>query len=164
MRNLNEYARKAMSMLDSIGVPYSVVDSFKVNNRAKSRWGSCAKQYGRYTIDINGELLNERNSEDGLINTLIHELIHTCPNCMNHGTEWKKWATLVYVMLGYDVKRCSSAEEKGVIEHTVTPVNYKYFFHCANCGMVFKNERECKFVRNYTHYRCSCGGKIISDN
>ena len=93
MRDLMEYANFCMEMLDEINIPYCEPESFTINTRAR-RWGQCKyiRASGKFYININITLLDERNGEDGLINTILHELLHTCPGCMNHGAEWKKWA------------------------------------------------------------------------
>lgn len=112
MRDLIEYACKAMEMLDSIGVQYGNIIDFTVNTRAQKRWGQCRKVPGGYTININAVLLDERNSEDGLMNTILHELAHSVDGCMNHGTNWKAVANHIHNALGYNIKRTDSAEEK----------------------------------------------------
>ena len=163
MRDLQEYGLKCMEMLDALAIPYGNVLEIVVNTRAGSRWGQCRKIPSGYSININADLLNEKNAEEGLINTLLHELIHTCPNCMNHGEIWKNYAARVYRRYGYDVKRTSSAEDKGVVEKTVgRKEDYKYFCKCEKCGYVWKYKRMCDTVRypgKYQHH--GCGGKLV---
>ena len=54
---------------------------------------------------------------NGLKNTIIHELLHTCVGCMNHKAKWKFYADKVNRAYGYDdIKRTSTADEKGVKE------------------------------------------------
>ena len=47
-----------------------------------------------YTISISELIWKEypRRTKFALTQILFHELIHTCPDCFNHGTLWKYWA------------------------------------------------------------------------
>lgn len=153
MRDLFEYAVRCMEYLDDIGIEYGNVLDFSVNTRAKTRWGQCRLVPGGYTININADLLDERNSEEGLMNTILHELLHTCKGCMNHGKNWKYLARKVYLSYGYDIQRTDSADDKGVVVRSA-PVKHK--FVCEKCGQVITRQRESHFTRNYKLYTCAC--------
>ena len=158
MRDLTEYVCKAMDMLDAIGVQYGNIIDVIVNYRAHRRWGQCSVVPGGYTIEISSVLLDERNDETGLMNTILHELIHSVKGCMNHGAKWKAIAAKVKAAYGYNIKRTSNAAEKGVDEAT-RPIEYKYIFKCKGCGCTVRRERASKFVQYYQHYHCAvCGG------
>jgi len=81
MRNLDEYAIQCMEELDAIGIEYGNIIEVKVNTRAKKRWGQCRAVPGGYSINISVVLLDERNDEQGLKETIIHELLHSCKGC-----------------------------------------------------------------------------------
>lgn len=84
MRNLMEYANECMVKLDDLGIEYGNVLEFKVNTRAAHRWGQCKVVPGGYSINISAVLLDD-NDEQGLINTIFHELLHTyLKGCCNH--------------------------------------------------------------------------------
>lgn len=129
MRNLNEVAYRCMEKLSAINIPFADSIAFSVNTRAKKRWGQCRRNpNGTYSINININLLKEENDIEGLENTVIHEILHTCPDCMNHGPEWKKWAKKVYDAYGYNIQRCANAYEKGIsgAEKPEKPKRKKY--------------------------------------
>jgi len=153
MRDLFAYAVRCMEYLDNIGIEYGNVIDFSVNTRAQRRWGQCRAVPGGYTININAVLLDERNSEEGLISTILHELLHTCKGCMNHGENWKRLARKVNSAYGYDIKRTSSADEKGI---TADPrlETAKHKFVCEKCGRVVIRQRESDFTRHYKLYTC----------
>lgn len=170
MRDLNKIARECMEELDSIGIPFSIVLEWTINTRAKKRWGQCRKINGYYFININEDLLREDSSLAGLKNTIIHELLHTCPGCMAHNAMWNKWASKVHRELGYDIKRTSSAEEKGLSEELRErrateekeriARKIKYKATCNGCGSTGYYQRWTKFLANPGNYRCGrCGGK-----
>lgn len=168
MRDLMEYARMCMGMLDEIGIQYGNITEFSVNTRARKRWGQCKAIPGGYTININVALLDERNDEDGLINTMLHELLHSVKGCMNHGENWKREAAKVYRAYGINIKRGATAAEKGVAEETRIPYkprnidhSIKYIFKCKCCGQIVKRQKASKFTQHPENYKCAvCGGKF----
>lgn len=159
MRNLNVIAKECMKMLDDIGVKYGNVTEFTINTRAHRRWGQCKRVANGYSINISATLLDESNDVNGLKNTILHELLHTCDGCMNHGTKWKTLASKVNNAYGYNIKRCSDANEKGV--ENDTRVVYKYEIQCQECGHSYKREKMSKAIQHPEKYRCGqCHGKL----
>lgn len=166
---LDRAVAEAMQICDSLDIPYGNVDSFTVNYRAKSRWGQCRrKAYGRlysYSINISADLLKSEESHIGLVSTVVHELLHTCPNCMKHTGEWKMYADKVNAAYGYkgiSITRCKSAEELGVTKrYTVASREYKYGVACPVCGMTVKYMKRSKAVMHPEWFRC---GRCNSEN
>lgn len=160
MRDLLYYTSVCMHELEAIGIEYGAIIEVKENTRAKSRWGQCKRIPGGYSININKILLDERNSEQGLKETIIHELLHSCKGCMNHGTSWKSLAEKVNRAYGYNIKRCSSSEDKGVYEETkhIKTRLVNYIIKCDKCGHTYTRTRMSKAVRHPERYRCGCCG------
>ena len=159
MRDLNKIVAECMAELDAIKIPYREVEKFVVETKAKSRWGRCqATATGKFIISISDLLLADDASPEGLKNTIIHELLHTCVGCMNHKSTWKLYAERVNRAYGYDIKRTASEEEKGI--HEVVRkrrVNHKYV--CEKCGQIVTKERDRGFEKAYS---CGiCHGKFI---
>ena len=163
MRDLEGYALLCMELLDNLNIPYGDIQEVVPNTRAGSRWGQCQRKTSGFSISINADLLQEANAERGLVNTLLHEMLHTCPGCMNHGDQWKKYADSIFRAYGINVKRTSSAADKGVVERTVGQrEEYKYKLRCDKCGRMWKYKRASKTVRNHSKYiHSGCGGKLI---
>lgn len=162
MRDLQVYAIEGMRILDELNIPYNKSVRFEVNTRAKKRWGQCKSIVGGYEISINEILLDERNSADGLMNTIIHELLHTCPGCYNHDPQWKQYADMVNCAYGYRIKRTSSADDKGVVAGVQEKKRVvKHKIVCTKCGQEIVRFRTSRFVMDYELYRCGiCGGKF----
>jgi len=164
MKDLTPYIKEAIEDLEAIDIQIGTVVDFKVNTRAKSRWGLCERVYGRgddwkfqkFQIEISSELLQDEVSDIALMDTLIHELLHTCENCMKHTGEWKALAERVnsfYPM--YNIKRCTSASEKGIKRDET---NYKYKIVCQQCGCTCYYRKETKIVKLVrSTNRCLCG-------
>ena len=75
MRNLEVYGRQCIENLNAIGIYPNEVSEFKINTRAKKRWGQARKINGVYSININVLLLQDDCPERALLETLYHELL-----------------------------------------------------------------------------------------
>lgn len=139
MRDVNVIAIECMRELENIGIKCGNVIKIDINTRAKKRWGQCRKIGNNYIIEVNQILLREDTDIDGLKNTIIHELLHTCKGCMKHTGEWKQLAEKVNRYYGYNIKRCDSADEKGISEEQKEKIQteraaarkVKYIFKCT---------------------------------
>lgn len=159
MTDLEKTAEECLRELAEIGISCGKVHSICVNTRAKKRWGSCKPTPAGFDIEIAAVLLGESIPLSSLKNTLIHELLHTCPGCANHGAQWKRLAERVNRAYGYGIQRAATSEEKGV--PAAGRVQAKYCFVCTTCGQEIERIRRSKFTENYTRYRCGkCGGSF----
>ena len=163
MRDLELYTIQCMEELEALHIEYGNIIDVKVNTRAKKRWGQCRTVPDGYEININAVLLDERNSERGLKETIIHELLHSCSGCMNHGKIWKQLAEKVNRAYGYGIKRCSSDEENGVLKETkpVEPSAPKRTVVCVNCGYICTGPGLKGIIRKIKQYRCACCGSKL---
>jgi predicted SprT family Zn-dependent metalloprotease len=171
MRDLMKYAKECMMELDNLNIEYGHITEFKINTRALNRWGQCKTLPGGFSININAILLDEKNNEQGLKNTIIHELLHSCKGCMNHGYKWNYYADKVNRTYGYNIKRTSSCDEKGLSEEsqekqkdirTNKQQNRKqYEIICQKCGHKYIRYRVSKLTQHPECYVCSvCHGKL----
>ena len=154
---LVEAYEKATEMLDTLDIDYGNVTELQVNTRSKRRWGQCSYNVinDTFKISIASKLLDDDVTERGLLNTLIHELLHTCKGCLNHGEEWKTLADKVNAKYDLGIKRCNSAAEKGLDEsYDYKPLPAKYFLQCPNCGHIYKRKRMCYPVAHPE--KCGC--------
>lgn len=165
MRDLMYYAKECMRELDEIGIKYGNIIDVVPNTRAKKRWGQCRKISGGYHININICLFDDQSSVEGLKTTILHELLHSCPGCMNHGEAWKELADKVNERYGYKIKRTTSADEKGVSEEVRSIIHAdkepKYKIVCTKCGQVIERARMSKLIKHPENFRCAlCKGKL----
>lgn len=153
---------KCKAQCDKLGIKYGGNITISPTTRVLKKWGSCRiypHNFG-FDIKINRRLLDDDVKEMALLDTVMHELLHTCPGCGDHGATWKKYADMVNKAYGYNVKRCTSYEEKGM-ETPPRPVA-KYRFMCKNCGTIVSRQRASAFTKNPSGYVCGkCGGKFI---
>ncbi len=144
------------AQLRKMGVPVSpkTQPGVRVNSRAKRRLGCCWCQQGVYTIEVAERLLTD---PELLRETLLHELLHTCPGCRDHGKLWKQYADYVNKNLGTDIQRTVKVEGES---EPLRRDEVKYILRCRDCGQEIKRMRMCKVVKSPWRYRCLCGGKL----
>lgn len=142
--------------LKALGVPVSdrLLPEVRVNTRAKRRLGCCYYKDGRYWIEVSQTILCD---PDLLKLTLVHELLHTCPKCRDHGPQWKAYAKTVREALGYKVERTIKTDTpQAPLRHE----EVKYVLQCQSCGAKIERMRMSKAVKYPWRYRCPCGGKL----
>lgn len=172
MKDLQALFERAKEELDVIGIEYGNIVEIKINTRAKRRWGQCQivcnSQYWKnrqYSINISDRLLQDDVKDEACLDTIIHEILHTCDGCMNHGCKWKELAELVNECYAcYNIQRCSSSEEKGIECKTEYKPHYRvhnYAVRCSKCGYTIYRERMSNLIK-YPHEfkHTSDGGKF----
>lgn len=142
--------------LREAGIPVSseTEQQVRVNRRAKKRYGSCIRKGKSFVIELSAYL---ENAEEKIVRTVLaHELLHTCPGCLNHGARWKAYAAQARTRCGYETARTASY---GVLPKT-EPKPVKYLLQCQSCGALIPRQRMSRLVRAPWRYRCKCGGKL----
>lgn len=159
---LNEYVKECKNELDEIGIYYGTVLEYKINTRAKRKWGDCKRiNDDSFVISISEELLS-KGTKRGIKQTIMHELLHTIDGCFNHQQKWKMIADYVNKKCNYDIQRTNTAEELGLSEEEKLNKS-KYIFKCEKCGQTVYRTRKSKFTENYKKYFCAnncCYGKF----
>lgn len=156
MEKLQRLFAEAMKEIEGLGIrPSTRIYDIKVNTRAKKRLGCCKKVslnlIPGFQLEISSRLLD--SGERQLKEVIIHEILHTCKGCFNHGKRWKAYAVLVNKAYGYHVSRTADCEG---LEQA-----YRYEIICENCGNVFLRMRKSKVVRKPENYRCGkCKGSL----
>ena len=134
------------------------IKKLTINGRVRSRFGKCTKTAGGYDIELSGRLMG---ADDTAIETVIlHELLHTCPRCLNHGKQWKTYAAKLNGKYGYRITATSSYKSMG-LKDPGSREQVKYLVKCTKCGQEYPRKRKCNLVENVDRYRCGkCGGKL----
>lgn len=168
-RKLKDYMERCMAMLDELNIPYSKDIKELSVSHAEHRWGRTVwrnvnvngvRERQDYKIEISYKLINEKYTptDDGLINTMIHELLHTTPDGSGHTGMWKVYAEKVYSRYGIDIKRCGSDDDKGCNSMST----YKYIVQCPKCQKPTGRYRTSKLILHPENFRCRvCGSPIV---
>ncbi|MEA4893117.1 MAG: SprT-like domain-containing protein [Peptococcaceae bacterium] len=148
--------QKVLGQARTLGIPVSprIFPQVRINQRARTRFGCCVKQGGDYRIEAAEKLLF--GPEFSLCQTLAHEVLHTCPGCINHGKAWQAYAKRMNEAYGYRISRTASCRELAV-EAVVEP---KHLVVCTKCGTEFYRLRNSRLIRQPERYRCRCGGRL----
>lgn len=161
MKNFQNLYLECMQELRDIGIEHGCVSKWEINTRAKKRWGQCESLgHGYYSINISVRLLADEVDDIATKTTILHELLHTCDGCMNHGKEWLRLANKVNRAYGYNIKRTTSWEEKGIDKPD--EIKPKYAIACPCCGTTWNYIRMTKAVQFPNLYRCGkCGVDLV---
>lgn len=158
-KRLNFLLEECLKELETIDIrPYGKILSIRENSRAKSRLGYCRQIKGgpfpQYRLEIS-TMLKEWESQK-LKEVIIHEVLHTCKGCLNHGALWKKLAAEVNKTYGYSIKRTAEPQN---------PENvYRYRIRCISCGNTSYRIKRSKIVQKPEIYQCArCGGALEVD-
>lgn len=156
MDKLNNLANESIEEIKRAGIrPSLEIFSYEFNGRAKKRLGCCKKTYQGGTLGFKIEISNRlmTSEEKKIKEVLIHEILHTCKGCFDHGQRWKHYARIMNKVYGYNISRTADA---GAVED-----EYKYKIICQRCGIVSYRIRKTKVIDQPENYRCSkCGGRL----
>lgn len=152
MKDLKKLANECIAELTSIGIQPGKINFWLVNTRAKTRWGQCRRVApGEFTISISERLLHDYVEDMATKNTIMHELLHTVKGCHGHTGLWKELAiTVNYKLPGYNIKRTTGSEEKGVPSGRTN----RYGVKCPHCGKEYYRERMCRLIEHPERFRC----------
>lgn len=165
MKNYMEMYHKALEILDDLNIEYGNIIEVKLNYRAKNRFGQCRKNNltNTYSLNFNYLIFDDNANDVAIMNTIIHEVLHTCKDCMTHRNEWKRLANYVTRNTKYTITRTNSYADFG-IERPKKEKKHNYVFVCEDCGQVIIRERASNFTKNHHAYRCGkCGGSFRFD-
>lgn len=163
-KELNELLIELSKKLKDVGIPISTsIYGIKINKRAKARVGACKinKERGKveFLIEISSMVLHCKKEEIETI--IIHELLHTCKDCFNHGKKWKEYCLIVKDQLGYEITSTINYEKLG-LEKERTKKGTVYVVSCSGCGQEYMRKRICPLVRNPENYKCGkCGKRLF---
>lgn len=156
---LHRLAAEALQELAVIGIyPSNRIAEIRENNRALKRLGSC-RVFSRggqleFKLEISARLAKENDKT--VKEVIIHELLHTCRGCQNHGSNWKALVDRVNRAYGYRISRTASRDE-----FPADPQKLRYRLSCKNCGSTSYRMRRSRITDHPENYRCKiCGGEI----
>lgn len=168
--NLDFYIQYAKSVLDDLSIPYdkSCPISFMAKERARVL-GHCHREWNYakngydFDITINPVLFASDNIDDTcIVETVIHELIHTCKDAFCHTGKFTYYAEKVNNRYHFNIGRFTDATACGV------EMPWKYKVVCMGCNKVVqKTTRKtglikaaekcgCETDTVYKHDSCGC--------
>lgn len=156
-KELDSMLQKAIEQVENVGIKVPTNIKSKIRTyKATSYFGQCRKKEGQFEITISEYHL--KNGYNAVMETMIHEVIHTVDGCWNHGELWKRCVDKVNRKYGYSISRTGSQKQGYSLK--VAEVNVKYIIKCDKCGNTIQRQRMSKLVKYPEIYRCKCGGKL----
>ena len=127
----NALMKEIYEEVRALGIPVSgnIEPEVQINTRAKKRYGRCMRLHGEkyeYRIEVSTYL--EDKDENCVRSVLAHELLHTCPRCMNHKLLWKTYAGKMNNAYSYCI---TATTKEALVEYEEKPV--KYMLQCTKC-------------------------------
>lgn len=157
MKDLQKYYQQGVIMLkNGYGIELGKIIDVSVNYGAKRRWGQTERVHlgGKtvYKINISNKLLADDVDDKSLMDTIVHELLHTVDGCFCHTGKWKMLADRITATSNLTIKRTTSNEEKNIEREP-----YLYICKCEKCGKEIGRYKMSDFVKRaelYTHRNC----------
>ena len=157
--NLDELFKKALEICDAEEIPYRKINSIKANNRLTKSWGRCLTRYHtEFDIEVRGKILNKSlfPDERGIMEVILHEIIHTCPDCWNHGALFKEYGGRLE-KYGYNVGSATTNPEKLGADSIAYSAAFRYMVKCPKCGYTIGKDKMCDLIKYpsiYSHTPC----------
>lgn len=105
-----------------------------------------------YKIQI-ADYLVRNGSEEFIKNTIAHEYLHTCPDCMNHGEQWKEYAKQVADV--FTITTYGNYADAGISNEQMREIRKpKYIAFCTECGCEWHYKRFGKVLQNIDECEC----------
>ncbi len=132
----------------------------RINTRAKKRFGCCIGSVkSGFVIELSASL--PPAGRFVCMQTLAHEVLHTCPGCQDHGERWKAYAARMNRACGYAIRRTDKPEALGVeLPRAAAPI-WRWRIVCTGCGRSFLRQKSSPITKTPQRYRCAvCGGRL----
>ena len=140
------------------------------NNRKNSRVHGMCTYIGtldgipRYKITINKAYL-QNSDPQSVHDTIVHEVLHSIPGCMNHGKKWSYCARQFMTALPqFNISRCTNNEGFNNYLKKAMETQAKYTIICKKCGARFYKTRKSQWMDYLMRgdkccaYHKNCGG------
>lgn len=160
MKDLEKITKECKRKLEAINIPFNKDVVVKAGKLRTGAWGS----YRIYEnmIILDPVFTDDRMQRFATESVLIHELLHSCNDCISHSGLWKHYAQKVNRTYQYKITRCSDYTpymSKELLGEFMQ--RFKYVAQCEGCGTYVTQVRISDFIRNMDNYRCrACKGKF----
>ena len=157
---LNEMLATAIQQVKDAGIkPYDRIIPKVRLYPARSYFGLCTykRKIDSYEITISEYHLD--NPKKAVMETLVHEVLHTTEDTRAHCNRWKEYVAMMNKKYGYNISRCGSSKNGCTLPKSKEEV--RYIIKCTNCGKEYKRKRKSKAITQTERYRCGiCRGRL----
>ena len=150
------YIDKANTILSTCFKNYRPPSIAVKITHAKSYWANIRTvanhSYLIHISSIFNQITSDELFDKRLLSCLLHELIHTMPGCMNHGSTFKKMASKINAEVPeYSITTSTCSRDYGIQEE---PIKYKYIIRCKYCGKETKYQRKSFYTQHLDQLVC----------
>lgn len=119
----------------------------KISPRAKHQLGVCKYKNNACIIEVSKCLFKD---DKEMINTLIHEILHTFKDTKGHNYRWKWYANKISNNTEYKIERTRKTD-------LLTTDDYNYLITCVKCGNKNKRLRlSQRSISSFSNNHCYC--------
>ena len=144
----------------------------RISNRFTKTLGNCHYDSDyfepHYTITLSAKWLATAEPQK-IHDTIMHEVIHSMPGCMNHGPKWKGYAAKICRRYPqYTITRLSHDDNYSnyLKENNMSGCRYKLV--CDTCGQSWEKRNKTRIFKLAALGRCACpyckGSKFHIEN
>lgn len=164
INNFNELVNKACEMVNDIIIFNRNDINFKAYDIGTHRVGYC-KRIRTLKKDLFHVVINTLFliTEEEIINTLIHEILHTINFDCGHKFQWLYLANKINIKFGLKIQRCSNHSTETINNILINERNKKaLILKCKCCKKEFIRKRAIDRVKfNLDRYQCGhCRGRL----
>ena len=159
-----EYVKKTIEVMKEAGLSDLLPDtlSFKLNPNLNYAVGQCVFKESGTEIQFGEKYFKayvDNDMEHEIINTLVHETLHSLPDSHNHGKTWKKHAKTINDMFDLKIERLAPRDK--VLDMLDEEEKFNMVkLVCIRCDKETYVKKSHKAVKNPDNFTCRCGGGI----
>lgn len=138
VKDIEDEIKEDLNILKHLGVESLATKEIEVciNSRFTRTLGLCKdKGNNFFTIKINESFLRSAEPQS-IHDTIMHEVIHTCKGCYNHGPEWHRVGNLVSKKFGFTITRTYNDSSYSQFMRNKKATRIRYQIGCPNCGII----------------------------
>lgn len=154
VETLNKWLAETIEKVNDIGIETIEICPDVVIGSMKNTYGTCRVVGKKIAyIKVSRYMLN--SSEEGIRETLAHEVLHACKGSVGdgHGRTWQRYVNAYNEIYGTNIKEKHSGDETKSLE---VPDENCYIFECEHCGYKIKKYRKSKATENPGRYAHLC--------
>ena len=161
LQDVKDEILECAKLVAELGYPDLRINKYLVSfsTRRVKNFATCTKVGDhQYKIVVNQHYL-ELASADNVHNTLMHEVIHSVPGCMNHKDPWKRVAKKVNATYTFtEIKRLGHDDNywKEYASQHKRKLDYAYVVTCDECGHQWRYKKKCTVVNTAEKGTCTC--------
>jgi predicted SprT family Zn-dependent metalloprotease len=161
VETLNQWLSEIIEKVHDIGIETIEICPKITIGSMKNTYGTC-RVVGRKIayIKISKYMLN--SSEEGIKETLAHEVLHACIGAIGngHGKVWQRYVNTYNEIYGTNIKAKTSENESKFLE---VPIENCYILQCQHCGKKIKRYKKSIVTENPERYLHSCESGATGD-